>query len=171
MSLKSFLASRWLPGGLRSKGLLQSHLQFVAEQMDGLQKKLPEEAEQLMAEIVRRVALKDAEQMRAEVGLGSSFADAVAAWRIGSVAMGVKLRITRPDANTAVFEHRVCPTWKFFSERNQLACEWACLPAAEALATAICPEVKMVVNRKAMLETPCIKSLVWSGDNETHPKE
>jgi len=110
------------------------------------------------------VGKTSAETLKEELGLGSTFEDAVDSWIIGSKAMNVKISLQRKQReNEVTFDHLYCPMWEHFKRKGSILCEDVCFPAAEAMAKQICNTVEVVVLRKPDRNHTCIKALKRTG--------
>lgn len=107
-------------------------------------------------EAARETGRKSGADLKRDLGLGSSFADAEIAWRIVSKASGMKFRV-EPGEGRSIFRHSFCP---MLSAGGQSLCEDFCLPMVEGLTEAICPACAVEVVESAGGKTPCVKALV-----------
>jgi len=147
-----------VPGGMRAGLIQDSLLDATAALSAAILKTYKKEGEKLIAEVYRQQGKNQGETLKKRLGLGSSLKDAVDAWKIAGNLTKLKAKFQKTGENSYDAYHLNCPMHEAF-KKYKISCGTACLPMVEALATTICPGVKMTVVRKPTLEETCIKRL------------
>lgn len=102
------------------------------------------------------------EDLMRDLGLGSSFEDAVLAWRLVSKLSGMKFRVAR-EGGRAVFTHLVCP---MLDAGGPSMCTAFCIPFVEGLTEALCPSCAVEMVTQADENRACVKALVKRGGGD-----
>ena len=143
-----------MPTGLRLQGMRLAYMRMLGHLAAD-----PDPAARARVAAASAALGEDlAVDLKAELGLGDSLADADAAWAIGCAAFG--LGYTRETAPGVVtYDHTGCALWRFFKDQGQCHCATVCLPMVERVTAGLAPSVAMTIDRSPSLEHGCRKSL------------
>src|SRR5262245_22291066 len=140
--LQRWIARRWLPTGLRLRGMRLAYMRML-----GTLARHPDPA--VRAEVAtasEALGMELAEDLRRELGMGDSLADADAAWAIGCQAFG--LRYARSESDGVItYDHTGCELHAFYAAKGECHCETICLPMVRSVTEGLAPSVMMTIDR------------------------
>lgn len=99
-----------------------------------------------------------AADLRAELELGDSVADADAAWGLGCQVLGLTHQRS-VEGGRVTYDHTGCDWHQFNARQGACHCETLCLPMVRSLTATLAPSVTVTVDRVPTLERGCRKSL------------
>jgi hypothetical protein len=158
MSLKKWIATRWIPPGARAATTYRVYLTFLKSLLETRDISTDENAKRELENASAKLGEQLAKEIRDAFNLKDTIIDAVDAWKIGCVASGIKARVLK-EGDAYIFHHPVCPMHRYFTEKGMVPCSTLCLPTVTAIAKTICPECDVEIIHGGDLESTCIKSI------------
>lgn len=152
-SLRCWLIRQWLPAAFKVRGVRMAYMRYL-----GALASDPAADQDALVRAATQLGVAIAADLRAELELGDSVADADAAWGLGCQVLGLTHQRS-VEGERVTYDHTGCDWHQFNARRGACHCETLCLPMVRSLTATLAPSVTVTVDRAPSLERGCRKSL------------
>ncbi len=157
MAILQKIATVFVPMRTKREKVMALHLKTAITMLRRMDEKDPQLAEEVFVAGMEEVGRDLAREMKAELKLGSRFADVVDAWKIACRISEMKVAITSGTDGVA-FEHIGCPLWEAAGRTDRL-CNTLCVPMVQAMTNTVMPGARTELTRPVTKERACIKTV------------